>query len=55
MPSIIEQDCKCCQKHMRTGDRWHCEDCWNKYHHGGRDGDWLSRSEFEELNKKGMK
>ena len=48
MPFIVKQECRCCQKRARTGDMWHCEDCWNKHHHGLRDKDWIPEKEFRE-------
>jgi hypothetical protein len=50
MPSLIIPKCPCCQKFMKTGDRWHCEWCWRRYHNGDRDGDWLPRAEFEKMH-----
>ena len=47
MPSIVEFECRCCQKAMRSGDNFHCRFCWDKFHNGQRDLDWLSREEWE--------
>ena len=52
---MINPDCKCCRKFGRTGDMWHCEYCWNKFHNGLRDNDWEDEETFrkkrgEEMN-----
>jgi hypothetical protein len=33
---ILQRDCPCCRDRV-----WHCLDCWNKYHFGLRDKDWI--------------
>lgn len=43
---LMRMDCKCCQKAARNFDLHHCKDCWNKFHHGKRDNDWISKEEF---------
>ena len=47
MVFMVNRDCKCCQ------DRkiWHCEWCWNEYHNGRRDKDYLPEPP-KELKKK---
>ena len=50
MVFLFEQECRCCQKSARTRDRWHCKDCWNKYHNGLRDNDWESEEIFRKHN-----
>jgi len=47
MPSLIIPECPCCQKFMKAGDHWHCKWCWDRYHNGRRDNDWLPREELE--------
>lgn len=49
-PFMVETDCRCCQKFGKTGDMWHCKSCWNKWHNGERDQDWLTREEWEKEN-----
>ena len=44
---VIQQECKCCQYFVNSGDLFHCEDCWNKFHNGERDKDWLNEEEFK--------
>lgn len=48
---LCQTDCKCCQKALRTGSFWHCEFCWNKWHNGLRDRDWISREEWEKSGR----
>ena len=37
MPFVVQPNkCSCCRDRV-----WHCEDCWNKYHDGFRDKDWI--------------
>ena len=33
---LLEPECPCCRAKL-----WHCEECWNKYHNGLRDNDWI--------------
>lgn len=47
MPFIALYCCPCCQKMVKTGDPWHCQDCWDRYHNGERDMDWLNREEYD--------
>lgn len=37
-------NCLCCQNPRE--DFWHCKDCWDKYHNGERDNDWLDLDEY---------
>lgn len=50
MPMMMTDDCPCCRKWVATGELWHCQDCWNRYHNGLRDNDWLSKEEWEKMN-----
>ena len=33
---LIVAECPCCRDRA-----WHCESCWNKFHNGARDKDWV--------------
>jgi len=53
MPMMLRSDCPCCQRFIRGfifirgSDGWHCELCWNDYHNGIRDHDFLTEEEFK--------
>lgn len=57
MAFVLQQECPCCRAML-----WHCEDCWNKYHNGLRDKDWIPpkytgqplipREIIDEINRK---
>jgi len=53
----IKPNCPCCNTNSwyGYGDGWHCEFCWNMWHHGERDKDFLSHIEFLEQSKGAMK
>jgi len=44
MVFIINQMCYCCM-HPRD-DFWHCEHCWDSFHNGIKDKDWLDYDEY---------
>ena len=50
MCMMLTDDCPCCRKWLKTGDLWHCRDCWNRYHNGLRDKDWLPRELWEKMH-----
>lgn len=52
MVMMVHGNCKCCDKFARTGDFWHCEECWNNFHNGKRDNDWLDEKTFREMQKR---
>lgn len=52
MGFLAQDECRCCQKFAKTGDAWHCEECWNAHHNGLRDHDWLDKKEFEAKHKR---
>ena len=40
----VNPSCKCCMN--PRDDFWHCEDCWNKFHNGLKDKDWMTEREW---------
>lgn len=50
MAMLIKEECRCCQKMMKSGDMWHCETCWNNHHNGMKDNDFLPEKEFREFS-----
>lgn len=57
MPIMITNDCPCCRNAINSKEAYethHCEDCWNKYHNGLRDKDWLNKEDYLKQNKKGL-
>jgi len=39
---------------VRTGDRWHCSDCWEQFHHDGYINgvsDWEDEKTFRSKHK----
>jgi hypothetical protein len=38
--------CRCCQKFLKTGFIWHCQACWDEFHNGKTDKDWMNEEEF---------
>ena len=48
---LMQQECNCCSKGVKTGDMHHCKDCWNKHHNGERDNDWISKEEYEKTHE----
>jgi ribosomal protein L37AE/L43A len=50
MAFVLNPDCPCCAEGMRRGMGmmvWHCEDCWNKWHNGLRDKDFIAEEPEE--------
>ena len=39
MPIMVNPSCPCCIG--ITPNNWHCHDCWDKYHNGERDKDFM--------------
>ena len=49
MPLTYKSECRCCQRMVRTGEKHHCKDCWNKFHNGIRDGDYMTEIKEKRL------
>lgn len=44
MVMMINQNCNCCIN--PAFDFFHCKFCWNKWHNGERDNDWLDAEKY---------
>lgn len=47
---VMGGGCRCCQKTMRTGNMWHCKECWHEHHNGLRDNDWEDEETFRKTH-----
>ena len=61
MTIIADINCMCCHnaafanyENMTAKQlievMWHCEYCWDKYHNGERDKDWLDKDEYMKVH-----
>ncbi len=51
MPFLVQRECSCCRGHL-----WHCEKCWDTYHNGKKDNDYIEPEHygqpmFEDIKK----
>jgi hypothetical protein len=47
MVFLINNNCPCCRTIPERNSGYHCEDCWDKYHNGERDKDWLDKEKYD--------
>jgi hypothetical protein len=52
MPFVVEQNCNCCRRAIALNeDGYHCRYCWDKYHNGLRDNDFITFEEWQKQRK----
>jgi hypothetical protein len=55
MAFMLNRECHCCMSGGEFKDGWHCEWCWDQYHNGKRDNDFMSHEKFVENRDKLIK
>ena len=50
MPFAVTSSCRCCTTAIQRKTIWHCENCWNKFHNGEKDKDWLNEDKYKKTH-----
>ena len=48
MGFMADLQCPCCATMLKRKSKHHCKSCWDKFHNGLKDNDWLSWDEWVE-------